>query len=160
VANAQLLKTVIGKRPWRVWKGIGSFLFFEFGRKIEAPRGPAKGAFSIWIYMADWILDQNGKDIAHSESSERLLTSATRQLEGKKLNAITLFTEISRGNPQYAASFSFEGGFTLNASRYDNGDPDDSIFVLFTPTLVVSYNYDGSLTDESKKPNQPTDPRP
>jgi hypothetical protein len=151
------LDVIIGKRPWKASKGIGSFLFLEFGRKKRDADGAPRGEYSLWIYMADWLLDQNGREIAHSESSDSVISKAAVRLTGKRLDAITLMCEIGKGKALHAVSFAFESGFSLHASMYDDCDPSE-IFMLFTPMGNISYRYDGTLAEQGRVPNQSSDP--
>jgi hypothetical protein len=152
MAAPTALRKIIGKRPWKVWKGIGSFLLFEFGRKRRNPEGHTGGEYMLWIYMASWRLKKGKKEIAHSESSDRLIKKGAALLTGKRVAAVALSSTIEKSGDHYSARFWFEGGYSVEASMYDDYEPS-SIFMFYTPTTVVHYNYDGTLTENS--PNQP-----
>lgn len=152
--NAAALQPIIGKRPWRVWKGVGSFLLFEFGAKEkDAATGTVRGAYCLWIYMAAWRIKKDGKEIAHSESSDAVIARTAGTLQGKRLDAVVLSCVVTSGELHYAARFEFEGGHSVQASTYDEHEPS-SIFMLHTPSGVFSYDYDGALTEAKEKPNE------
>jgi hypothetical protein len=144
-----LLHTIVGKRPWKVWKGVGSFLLFEFGRREVDPGGNTHGSFCLWIYMARWRIKKGRKEIAHSESPDAQIAKAASKLRGKRLNAVVLSSVITKGEVHYAARLFFEGDFIVGAYMYDRHEPS-SIFMLHMPDRVLSYDYDGSLTVKKK----------
>jgi hypothetical protein len=154
MATAAAFDVIIGKRPWRIWKGYGSFLLFEFGaKKKDARTGTVRGAYCLWIYMAAWRIKEEGMEIAHSESSDEVIAKATAALQRKRLDAIVLSCVVTKGELHYTARFDFEGGHILQAFMFDNHKPS-SIFMLHTPSTIVSYDYSGALTESKKKLNQ------
>ena len=151
--NPAVFHSIVGKRPWKVWKGVGSFLLFEFGaRKKDAVTGTVHGAYCLWIYMAAWRIKKDGKEVAHSESSDAVVGRSAATLQGKRLDAVVLSCVVTRGELHYATRFEFEGGHSVQASMYDDHEPS-SLFMLHTPSAVFSYHYDGELTESKKKPN-------
>jgi hypothetical protein len=152
--TAAALHSIIGKRPWKVWKGVGSFLLFEFGaKKRDAVTQTMHGAYCLWIYMGAWRIRKEGKEIAHSESPEAAINRAAATLHGKRLNAVVLSCVVTKGELHYGARFEFDGRLTMQTFMYDRPGPS-SIFMLHTPSAVFSYDYDGALTESKKKPNQ------
>jgi hypothetical protein len=148
------IQTIVGKRPWKVWKGFGSFLLFEFGRKQKRPTGATHGAFCLWIYMAHWRIKKSGEEIAHSESSDEGIAKAASALCGKRLEAAILSSVVTKGQVRHAARFEFEGDLSVQTFMYDDHELD-SIFLLYTPAGLLSYGYDGSLTFQKMK-KEPT----
>jgi hypothetical protein len=153
--NATAFYSIIGKCPWKVWKGFGSFLLFEFGaKKRDVITGTVHGAYCLWIYMAAWRIKKDGKEIANSESSDIVIERSTAALQGKRLDAVILSCFVTRGELHCAARFEFEGGRTVQAFMNDR-DGSGSIFMLHTPSAVFSYDYDGALTESKKKQKRP-----
>lgn len=143
---------LIGKRPWKVWKGFGSFLLFEFGRRKKDSNGRLRGELCLWVYMATWQLKERKKQIAHSESPDAIIDNCVARLAGKRLEAVISSTTIDKKGDHYSARFWFEGGFSLQTFMYDNHEPS-SIFMLFTPDRVLSFHYDGKITAKKRKPD-------
>lgn len=141
----QLLGTLIGKSPWSVWKGVGSFLLFEFGRKRKTMSRP-KGTYTLWVYMAHWIIRRNGKQLAHSESPDKTIEKAARQFERRKLLGITLKKHIAKDRILFGAMFRFDGGHSLDAIMYEDEDHSgDAVFMIYTPTHLLQFDYGGDL---------------
>ena len=86
-----VINKIVGKKPWKVWKGIGSFLLFEFGPKVTSnPGKQLHGSYTLWIYMAHWQVRRKGKVIAHSESPDQVIKRAAKALVGKRLCWVVL----------------------------------------------------------------------
>ncbi len=138
---------IIGKRPWRVWKGVGSFLIFEFGRPRRNEDRSKSGTFTLWIYMATWRIRKDGRELAHSESPDEQICRAADALTGKKLEAIVLNQIVSRRRVEHGATFCFEDGLRLTVCMYDRSN-DETIFFLYTPEALVNFDYDGAIRSE------------
>jgi len=139
------LQIIVGKRPWRVWKGVGSFLLFEFGRVYRCEDGNCRGAYTLWIYMADWRIQDSRRMLAHSESPDRSIHRAAEVITNKRLEGVVLSTVVLKRNVRYGVIFHFEGGYDLRATMYD-GNIDDEIFMLYSPQGYLSYNSDGTIS--------------
>ena len=143
--SPELLQPIIGKRPWRVWKGVGSFLLFEFGHQ---PRGASdraeKGLYTLWIYMATWRIHRGSTELAHSESPDAKIAASAEALQGLTLQSIILDTVVRPRMLRYAAKLVFEGQHQVSAYMYDR-KKDDPIFMLYTPTHLITYDYDGRV---------------
>jgi hypothetical protein len=139
-----VFQPIIGKKPWKVWKGVGSFLLFEFGRKHKDPNGNTRGSHVLWIYMANWRIISKTKEVAHSESSDAKIERAANILIQKKLEALILSTVVTQTVVRYGARLHFEGDCRVVIYMNDR-DEQNTIFMLHTPSTVISYNYDGSL---------------
>jgi hypothetical protein len=142
---------ILGKKPWRVWKGFGSFLLFEFGPRQKDAKENVHGAYTLWIYMADWRIRCGSDELAHSESNDATIERAAAALAGQKLEAIALDTVVVPRRVRYAARFFFEGHHRLDVFMYERAKPNDgSIFMLYTPRTLVSYDYDGALRSKTR----------
>lgn len=136
---------LIGKKPWRVWKGVGSFLLFEFGRRHRAKPVGLRGTYTLWIQMADWRFRDSEHLLAHSDSPDEQIHHAAETLTHKRLESIVFCTVVLKGRLRYGAAFHFEGRHTLRATMYERSK-DDTIFMLYAPTVAHSYNTDGTVT--------------
>ena len=141
---------IVGKSPWRVWKGFGSFLLFEFGRAHRNEDGSQRGAYTLWIYMAKWRIRRSRRELAHSESPDKSIHRATEALTHKKLEAIVLSTVILKHRRRYGAVFHFEDGYSLHATMYDRSK-DEAIFMLYSPRACLSYKTDGTICSTTIK---------
>jgi len=147
IATPKKLHPILGKKPWKVWKGFGSFLLFEFGARHKDPKGDVYGSYSLWIYMADWRIRRGGDELAHSGSSDARIERAAAALTGQKLDAVTLDTVVVPKRVRYGARLFFESGHRLDVYMYERAKRD-SIFMLYTPRTVISYDNDGTLRSE------------
>jgi hypothetical protein len=139
---------VVGKKPWKVWKGFGSFLLFEFGTKHKDPNGKIFGSYTLWIYMAAWRICYSKDELAHSESPDSKIERAAAALSGKKLQAIRLNTVMVPRRVRYAACFYFEEKHRLDVYQYER-TKRDTIFMLYTPRSVISYDNDGAIQSKN-----------
>jgi hypothetical protein len=148
IATPKELHPILGKKPWKVWKGFGSFLLFEFGARRKDPEGNIHGSYTLWIYMADWRIRRGSDELAHSESPDAKIAQAAEALTGQKLEAIVLDTVVVPRLVRYAGRLLFEGHHRLDFYMYERVERD-TIFMLYTPRTVISYYNDGAL--RSKK---------
>lgn len=139
------LRVILGKRPWRVWKGVGSFLMFEFGRPRRLFKESEKvGTFTIWIQMAEWRILKARRELAHSESSDKAIERAAEALQGKKVESATVLTYVTKYALRHGVQFSFEGGVRLIAWAYKRDGGNEAVFTLFSPDSNSSYCRDGT----------------
>ena len=143
---------IYGKPCWRVWKGIGSFLTFNFGKPHLEIREPivaskeasqkvreslarrnavVKGDWILWIYCCSWEVLSHGRQVAHSESSERRIVRAANLLDGQKL---VRFSLVPRG---LHCIFEFDLGGELRTRPFSRTheqwllyEPTDKVLVL------------------------------
>jgi hypothetical protein len=140
------LQKIINRSAWRVWKGVGSFLLFEFGRRLRTESGFPRGSFTLWIYMATWSVMKGRREIAHSESPDGTIHRAADALTNKKLKGIYLRAFLGKGMTIHGARFVFEGGCTLQAWAYRKPKDDDDVFFMYLPGQILCYRHDGELT--------------
>ena len=103
-----LLAKILGKAPWSVWKGIGSFLLFEFGPRRAGQQSRPQGKYTLWIYMASWRVHRHGKRIAHSELSDKAIKGVAKRLEGLRFRALIIQKLIMEGSIRHGARFCFD----------------------------------------------------
>ena len=121
-----------GQRPWRARLGHGSFLTFDFGPKV-AKDGHRHGAWRLWIYLSNWVLTHNGRQLATSDSNRHQIELAVRRLESVP------FTGIGYAAEKVTTLFRFED-FHLSVSPADyieKPNQRDEYYFLFMPGDVV-----------------------
>ncbi|GEM_PF-2290377 len=151
------LQCIIGKAPWSVWKGVGSFLLFEFGRKRKARPSGVKGTYTLWIYMAYWFLRRDGRQLAHSESPDGTIDKAAKAFERRKLREVILRRHVRAGRALHSVRMIFHGGYTLDAYMYHPHKPS-VIFMLYSPSRLLEFDYEGNLeVKKMKKEAEPGD---
>jgi len=119
-------------RPWRAKLGYGSFLTFEFGRRIKND-GHVHGEWHLWIYQSNWRLMHGNRELANSDSDRRVIATAVRRLEGASLSEVNFDPEQSK------STFAFDD-FRLVVSPADYlDDPDerDEFWLLFMPNKEI-----------------------
>jgi len=164
---------VIGLPAWRVQKGHGSFLTFEFGTPhlyIREPREPIAelstqdspmrrqlrrrlvvphGDWHLWIQCCHWRCSENGIAQSMDESSDAEIIAAAKSMDGQRL--ISIVTDPAAGRSR----FQFDLGATLETWPYDD-DRNHKQWLLFTPSkYVLSYRADGHYSWAAK--DQPAD---
>jgi len=118
--DIEIIKSILGKAPWKVWKGVGSFLLFEFGRKHRDVNGNEFGSQTLWIYMAGWSVRRKGKELAHSESPDQRIKITAKRLVGQRFKSVWLKKIFLKDAVRHAALFSMDNGYALNAYMYIN----------------------------------------
>jgi len=138
-----------GKPCWGVWKGIGSFLTFNFGKPhlvVDEPivasaeaskkvreslarrKVMAKGDWRLWIYCCAWEVLRNGKPFARSESTNARIRRAADFLNGQKL---VRFSIVPRG---LHCIFEFDLGGVLKTHPFSRTHEQ---WLLYEPTGKV-----------------------
>ncbi|MDS0793506.1 hypothetical protein NUV26_15175 [Burkholderia pseudomultivorans] len=126
---------VYGNPAWSVRKGHGSFLTLEFGPPAHLIREPERtspeaservrelaarrrvtvtGRWHLWIYCCNWLIAQDDKELAHSESPDDVMTFATQRIDGQKL------VSVERGARPHSWLFNFDLGGQLRTWPYDD----------------------------------------
>jgi hypothetical protein len=128
----QYFQPLFGTPPWRVKLGVGSFLTFEFGPRIKT-YGHVHGRWHLWIYLSNWKLLHGDRQLVDSDADRKLITIATRRLEGESL------TDIDFNARTRKTTFSF-GDFRLvvsPADYLDSPDERDHYWIFFMPDNEV-----------------------
>jgi hypothetical protein len=104
----RIFKRVYGRPSWRVRKGVGSSITFEFGkpslkvlgkvlqpnkktgRKYPRRMAHMRADWHLWIYCCDWEIRQDGRRICHSESADKRIEQACTILDGQILTKVTV----------------------------------------------------------------------
>ena len=84
------LTGIVGKQPWAVTLGFGSFLTLEFGGPVPTPEGRPHGQWHLWIYGAAWRIERGEKIMAASEDDRSTLSEDVKVLDGKILRSAKL----------------------------------------------------------------------
>ena len=143
-----IFQPIYGKPCWQVEQGYASFLTFEFGEpylEITEPREPSKeaseklrkrwarrnvfvhGQWHLWIYISDWRLFHQGQELAHSESTRKVIRKALLELDGQKLTSVTV-------NKSYGSIFEFDLGGRLEVLPMDEFEKTAELWLLYEPS--------------------------
>ena len=164
---------VYGKPCWKAQKGYSSFLTFEVGEpRLEigepreslyvTPRGqrwkiPRRriflhGEWHLWIYRCAWSISLNGKQLAHSESSDVGITRAVAVLDGEALTRVAVSADAR-------TEFDFDLGGVLQTWP---DDADGEQWMLFEPSgYVLTMRADGRYSHHPRsQPDSDEDWRP
>jgi len=128
----QYFEPLLHTRPWRAKLGHGSFLTFEFGRRVRN-HGHVRGEWHLWIYQSNWVLLHGKRQLANSDSDRRVMSVSIRRLEDVPLNEV-------RFEPEHGKSTFVFGDFRLvvsPADYLDDADDRDQFWLLFMPNNEV-----------------------
>ena len=128
----QYFRPVVGTQPWRVKLGVGSFLTLEFGLRVKE-HGHIHGQWHLWIYLSNWVLSHNARQLANSDTDRKVIASAVRRLEEVPLTGVEC---DSRGKK---TTFLFDD-FRLvvtPADYLEDVDDRDSFWMFFMPKNQV-----------------------
>ena len=119
-------------RAWKAKLGHGSFVTFEFGRRVKV-NGHFHGEWHLWIYLAQWALLHGNRKLASSDSDRTVISVAIQRLEKVPL------TEVRFAPEQATSTFVFDD-FRLVVSPADyleDADDRDVYWMLFMPNREV-----------------------
>ena len=128
----QYFKPIEGLRPWRARLGVGSFLTFDFGRRIREDHH-FRGEWRLWIYQATWSLLHGDRKLADSDSKQHVIELAVQRLEKANLTSVKL-------DPQNSVTQFAFADFRLlvsPADYLDAADERDEYWLFFMPENVV-----------------------
>jgi hypothetical protein len=128
----QYFESLLDLRPWKVKLGVGSFLTFEFGRRVKKS-GHVHGEWHLWIYLGNWVLLHGKRKLADSESDRRIISASVRRLEDVPLSDVEFEPEQSR------TTFIFDDfRLVVSSADYPDGaDNRDHYWLLFMPNNEV-----------------------
>jgi len=132
-------RPIVGLRPWRVSLGVGSFLTFDFGRKVKEDHH-LRGEWYLWIYQANWSLRHRDRKLADSDSRRTIIEVATQRLEEAELTSVSFDPQTS------VTEFQFGEFYLLvsPADYLDSPDDRDEYWLFFMPgNLVLTAGPDG-----------------
>ena len=102
---------IVGMVAWHVKLGFGSFFTMEFGDPTLKVREPVQskksnsplvakllskrevdvvGQWHLWVQHFDWNIFSNGEFLASVDSDKKSIADALEQLDGQRLDSISL----------------------------------------------------------------------
>src|ERR1700720_1592686 len=147
----QYFGPLLHTRPWKARLGVGSFVTFEFGRRIR-DHGHVHGEWHLWLYQSNWVLFHGDRRLADSDSDRHVISVSIRRLEEVTLSDV-LF------QPQdLKTTFVFDD-FRLVVSPADyleDADKRDHYWLLFMPNNeVLTVGPGGIQVERSETPRVP-----
>jgi hypothetical protein len=76
---------LVGLPIWDPAVGVGSFLTIEFGGVRASSAGTPRGDFSLWIYGAQWAIQQNGIAVGDSTKDRDVMANAAERLSEQRV---------------------------------------------------------------------------
>lgn len=145
-----LIRGLAGKLSWGGSNGHGSWLSLNFGEPSLRVRKPRRGSqqrrvdlrgeYWLWVELGKWkLVAEPGHVICTSDSSKAELSKAAAALDGLFLHA------IEHSSAQVKTRFHFESGMVLLVSRHDDSEPEEELWYLYSPEMVLMCMPDGTL---------------
>lgn len=80
--NNKFFNQLINQPCWRIWRGGGSTVFFELGKKLANKDGgePTQGEFTISLSSAKWSIQKNGQTILSDDTDYKEMDDQISQL--------------------------------------------------------------------------------
>jgi hypothetical protein len=147
-AITDLIRALIGKSPWGLRRGVGTFLTMEFGAPENDSSGKVvHGEWHLWLYNCNWRIEARDTVLVSSEYESTTIDLALPRLE---LDSIRQ-AEVS--NPSLNLSLHFSSGVRLLTISSSAGH-DQEQWMLFMPdgNCLTTFG-DGSF--EIKDRNEP-----
>ena len=138
IKSTKIISQALNTPIWQVKKGIGSFLTFDLGEKIEKKKRDAtvffSGSIHLWIYMCDWKILKKGKVVTQSSADEKEILESLYFFENRFIISISRINEN-----EIHFQFSQDATLVLNGNDaiYEK---DCDFFILYTPIGNISYN--------------------
>lgn len=145
-------EAILGLAPWSVWKGYGSYLFFDFGQKRRLDRETLAGQYVLEIGPTQWVIHHRTEEVADCEASDKKIKQSIKHFERRKLLEILLRSHWRRKRTLYSARFSFEGHWSIDVYMYERGEWD-AVFFVRSASHYTTYSYAGELSTK-RRPNQ------
>ncbi|WP_423277486.1 hypothetical protein [Enterovirga sp. CN4-39] len=168
-AFATAFTPLIGLPCWRVERGQGSILSFEFGSPrllVREPFVPTSslprvcqfaarrvvrpiGEWNLFVFCCHWRVTASGDTLADDDSPQEQIEAAAGLMDGQKLTAFTLDATTRQ------TAFSFDLGAALTTWPYEANEEEQ--WSLYLPSnRVLSYRADGrfSLGADDEEPGQ------
>ena len=124
-----LVGSLVGKRPWSVQLGVGSFLLFDFGQTVQASAGVTRGEWCLWLYCTPWRIRTETRLLLGSEDTREKIAAEIKQLENKTVVRCDLI------KPTLDLVITFENGLRLETFSFDNTDAEH--WKLFAPDSMI-----------------------
>jgi hypothetical protein len=136
---------LLGKAPWNVQLGIGSFLTLEFGPpETESFRGKTKvhGQWHLWLQDCAWRIEKDNRINAASGDDHQQLSLAITKLQFGSL-------EKAEVNDFLDISLNFAGGLRLRTFTADSSENEQ--WELFKPDGMVLVAHAGGALIETPR---------
>src|ERR1700694_1939517 len=145
---------LLGKAPWNVQLGIGSFLTLEFGSpETESFGGKTRvhGQWHLWLQDCAWRVEKGGRINAASGDDHQQLSLAITKLQFGCLEKAVV-------NDFLDISLDFAGGLRLCTFTMDSSENEQ--WELFKPDgLVLIAQAGGALIEAPRGGLQPRKPQ-
>lgn len=133
-AALRCFEPILRRRPWRASLGFGSFLTFEFGKRVRQGKF-WHGTWYLWIYMSSWRLDGPKGLLATSDSPRELIGRVVPKLAAHPLTAVEIKLRAR------STTFEFGRRFLLKVMPFSeeeetSSDPAD-YWLFFMPRRMV-----------------------
>ncbi|MCD6050827.1 MAG: hypothetical protein K0Q55_2230 [Verrucomicrobia bacterium] len=141
------LAQIVGKAPWAVAKGHGSFLTFDFGARHVDNSG-AFGEYHLWIYMCHWRITNDGNELAHNESATDVISNACTFLQDKELLAVKYGLTVRNDGTRSTSRFEFADRVVLETVSYEERQSDEANWMLIDRSSgwkCTAFLYDATL---------------
>jgi hypothetical protein len=159
----EIFKPIIGQIVWGVEQGYGSFLNLEFGNpkielsQVQKPKKEkkfpynsfesrlvsVKGEQSFFVYMSNWKIYANNKELAYDESLRDDIEFALMFINGQKLQTI----QIDSTNNTTELRFDLGGIIRITNETYN--DEVNEMWNFYTESdKVLTYRNDRKFSFE------------
>jgi hypothetical protein len=133
---AETVSKLIGKAPWDVRLGEGSFLTMEFGKPEANPTSHVThGEWHLWLYMCMWRIETQEAVLAGSEDDRSRIKKLLENLAFKTIE------DIRVARPSLDLSIEFTSGVKL--FTFADTTRSEEQWKLFTPDGNVLIAYGG-----------------
>lgn len=130
---------LINQPCWRIWRGGGSAVFFELGKKMIDKGGsePSQGEFSISLSSAKWSIKKNGKNLLNDDADYKVMDNQISKL------GLLILKEIKLLDKQEIIQFD-DISIVINHPRLK-----DEWYIL-TPTNEIIISGNGVSIEETE----------
>jgi hypothetical protein len=80
--NDEIFNQLINQPCWRIWRGGGSAVFFELGKKLTNKDSdkPTQGEFSISLSSVKWSIQKSGKNLFSDDTDYKEMDNQISKL--------------------------------------------------------------------------------
>ncbi len=119
-----IIAPMLGMKAWGVSLGYSTFITLEFGEPRDM-HGYTHGAWHLWIYGADWRLEERSRILAGSSDDREKQATAVKRMDGLVLQ------DVEVHQPMLDTTFFFEDDVVLRLFASYSDDLDH--WLLFVP---------------------------
>jgi hypothetical protein len=126
-AVSDLVSALVGKTPWGLRRGVGSFLTMEFGLPDNNLSGKLMhGEWHLWLYHCNWRIEIKDTTVASSEFEPTIIDQAIQTLR------LSTVRQAEVSNPSFDLSLYFDPAVRL-LTLSSSADHDQEQWMLFMP---------------------------